>query len=84
MTLKEHLEICEYLGDWECEECGKQLKQVTHAAYKDHIQREHLKKQFKCEICGRFFIHKAHFENHKILHTRNEVVCCNECKDSKY
>ncbi|XP_046801876.1 zinc finger protein 431-like, partial [Lucilia cuprina] len=77
-----HQYNCQYVGDWECQNCKEKFPQTPLYRFRLH-QRQHERiKQFKCRLCERTFMRKANLEAHQRMHKAEvqSTYSCNICK----
>ena len=63
---------------WKCKVCG--LKYKTQWGLTVHMGKQHCDNPgFRCELCGRGFTMKDHYEGHMNVHNRIKAFQCPNC-----
>uniref|UniRef100_A0A6P7F1L2 Zinc finger protein 2-like n=1 Tax=Diabrotica virgifera virgifera TaxID=50390 RepID=A0A6P7F1L2_DIAVI len=69
---------------YECVICKKFQTKDTRTLY-EHIFKVHVKEEMDCDECGKAFLSKKWFEDHKIFHVifnKRDTYKCSRCKST--
>ncbi|CRK96021.1 CLUMA_CG009461, isoform A [Clunio marinus] len=81
-TLRHHLKNVHFnLKPYQCDICEKKFCKINLAQHMiTHIDFEHRKKEFHCQICGTSFFKKQHLQTHMIgVHEKPKHLTCSIC-----
>ncbi|XP_065073975.1 zinc finger protein 70-like [Ochlerotatus camptorhynchus] len=82
--LRKHKDYVHAFGDHECATCGMKFTKTSKYQYhlESHNRSEKPRKEFKCSLCDKLFVHRNHWKSHELTHTGKRSYLCNICGKS--
>ncbi|XP_036323280.1 zinc finger protein 37-like isoform X1 [Rhagoletis pomonella] len=80
--MRMHMERNHTHGNYTCEICNLELKNVSLYNFKYHKRWHNEEKLWRCELCEKAFVTRTHLMAHKVKHTRQGEFLCTRCGKS--
>ncbi|XP_039947455.1 zinc finger protein 888-like isoform X1 [Bactrocera tryoni] len=80
--MRMHIERNHTHGNYTCEICHMELKNISLYNFKYHKRWHNEDKLWRCELCGKAFVTRTHLIEHKVTHTRQGEFLCTRCGKS--
>ncbi|XP_054740182.1 uncharacterized protein LOC129245808 [Anastrepha obliqua] len=77
--MRMHIERNHTHGNYTCDVCQLELKNVSLYNFKYHKRWHNEDKLWRCELCGKAFVTRTHLMTHKVTHTRQGEFLCTRC-----
>ncbi|XP_011197031.1 zinc finger protein 888 [Zeugodacus cucurbitae] len=80
--MRMHIERNHTHGNYTCEICHIELKNISLYNFKYHKRWHNEDKLWRCELCEKAFVTRTHLIEHKVTHTRQGKFLCTRCGKS--
>ncbi|XP_067648381.1 uncharacterized protein [Eurosta solidaginis] len=77
--MRMHIERNHTHGNYTCEICHLELKNVTLYNFKYHKRWHDERKLWRCKLCEKAFVTRTHLTAHQVTHTRQGEFLCTHC-----
>ncbi|XP_012161950.1 zinc finger protein 470 isoform X3 [Ceratitis capitata] len=81
--MRMHIERNHTHGNYKCEICQMEFKNVSLYNFKYHKRWHNEDKLWRCQLCEKAFVTRTHLLEHKVTHTRQGDFLCTRCGKSK-